>query len=156
MRGKEIVIAGQSNNQFLSGNTDPKVKTNDVVLLTTKRTNGALLSAELFGGEGSEGRNRGGWIDLHLSHDATEQYPIVLANTMQTWPSAGINNPYLIERYDDTEKNCYDTDVEVKAQKYKAKQGLVKEWALDVHSPEMDIKGKKVDIKQRIICDKKK
>ncbi len=156
MREKEIVIAGESNNKYLSGNTNPDVKTKDVVLLTIKQGNGSVLSAELFGGEGSEGRNHGGWMDLHLSHDETEQYPIILANTMQTWPSAGINNPYLIERYDVTEQYCYDTDIDVKARKYKAKLGPTKEETIDVHSPELKIEGEKVDIRQKIICDKKK
>ncbi len=78
-----VVIAGQSKNQYLSGSTDPRDKTNDVVLLTTN-LNGYLLSTELFGGEGQEGSLRGGWMDLHLSHNETERFLIVLANTRGT------------------------------------------------------------------------
>ncbi len=148
---RRIVVAGQSRNSYLTGN--PNTKGEDVVLLITKPHNGDLENLELFGDKGSEGELRGN-LDLHLSHKTSEKYPIVLANTMNSWPDYGIKNPYLIERYDSIKEWCHNYILENVATKYKFRKYPANELAIQTHTGEKELKGQAVELTQKILCEK--
>lgn len=102
---RRIFVAGTARTTVFDSTTS----NDDVILLQTKVFDGEPLSAEIFGGTSIDGMSRGN-VDLHLTPD--EQFPLIMANT-RSWPLYGINNPYLIERYDTISEKCHHTSIDV-------------------------------------------
>lgn len=141
-QAREIAVTGVSMTSLFNPS-----RSADAMLFRTRLT-GQPLGIEYFGLKGHEN-------SVSLRDNVSGN--IVMIGNSTSFPtadSASRNVVYLVERYDNIERPCHDARKKLRHRPIEIKNVRAENLSVDHPAERLPVKGRDIDVKERIICDK--